>query len=309
MEQKDIFKLENFDLSKIATYTKPRTFLNNEGFSFRIKYPNKWTKTNLLNENKFTLIRFKVEDDLNKCENSLLNISIIVEFYQESIPGSFQLKKVSPRSLKTLFPIDIEIENLIRFDIFEQQFYIENDKIEFTKLIDFCMKNHLITLYKFNGFPARIKIYIEHLKLSITKPISKTIRFILKYLLGNEITNEEDPLYDEKENSLNIKEIKYNKKKDYSFGEYSTNFNTIISYCSLTLIFYGYIYFIKIENKFLSFIIKLTENNFFTIVLAILSLSIYDKLFRKTLIILHKALNLNEFSVNQNIKITKRNFV
>ncbi len=219
------------------------------------------------------------------------------------------MKKVSSRSLKTLYPIDIEIQNLIRFDIFEQQFYIEDDKIKFTKLIDFCMKNHLITLYKFKGFSARIKIHIDDLKLSLTKPISKTIKFLLKYLLGNEISEEKDPLYDERQNSLSKTESEYNKKKDFSFGEYYTNFNTIISYCTLTLTFYAYIYFLHIENKFFCFIIKLTENNFFTIVLAILSLSFYDKLFRKFLIILPKKFNLKEFSLNQNIKITKRNFV
>ncbi|MCW7503574.1 hypothetical protein [Leptospira paudalimensis] len=306
MNTKSIFLLSKFDLSKNENCSPPRHFLNRDGFSFRLFYPNSWIKKINLETDTFSLLRFKVENE-NTNQNNLYEITIIAELYHEPESGSFRLEKSKDRNLLKLYPVDIEIKDLVRFDIFQQEFYLENDKIDFKGLVTFCLRNHLIPRYTLNGVLIQIGILVDILKTSTNRFTCFLIKNILKILFGVKLYELDSPIYNESKDETITRKKKNDLKFNLSIGEYKTNFHTLISFSIFTMI-YAYFCF-ESKNTVNELLQNITANNFFSLIFGFLTLSIYDLLFKKALMKLFKILDIKYRNNTKNKIINKRNFV
>lgn len=269
--------LSKFDLSSKYPFSKPKYFINNDGFSFRLRYPNNWCNQKL-NDNEFSLLRFKFEE--NSKENDLINIEIYVELYKEIEPGSYYLAKNRNKSILGFNPIDIEFNKTFRFSLFDQCFYRINEKIKFEELVNVILLEHLKTnlgklkfLYKFKYGFIEIRKYIYNKSFDLFFQLVH-ILFGYNYSEEEEIKNIENKILDENNSNSPI----FSERKDlHIFNGYKTNTNTLISFSVFFILSFYILYdYIKL-NKTIEFIVN---NSLMSFLLGFVLIAVYEKIIK-----------------------------
>ena len=259
----------------------PKNFLDNKGFSFRIYYPNQYKKNLNFQDRVISLVRvFLPEKEPN---SSLLPIRMSIDLYCDDEPGSGTLSKQFPNENKMFLPVDITLENNLYYDSSEHKFYLNDSKVTFNELVSFVMKHHFLILNPILGIKYRIIKLYNLITSYIYNKFAYISAFFSNLLFGEKIDIEYVAYYSEESDSNKISSETKTKDTEllFSLGEYKVRPRTLLSFSILSMLYF--FYFHSNPNFPFTEIKTLTENNFYSIIIGFLLLTIYDKIVRTAL--------------------------
>lgn len=269
-----------FDLSENKNIRKPTPFFGDEGFSIRIYYPNKFNQSLKYRDNLFSLLKFIFEETSLEKNSNLQDVTITCELFQEKIQGSLNLTKYYKRFSDEKYPLDIEITGDFRFDFYEQQFYLDNTKINFEDLINRILALHTKNTKPIKGILLRFKYFYFQTSSFILKKLKYFIQTILKVLYGNDFDIDFKILYSETKPRKIEENSNKSKDNQFSLAGYSTNLNTIISFSIISTLIFSLTKILEIKIELID---EITGNSFFSITFGIILLFLYDRILQGTL--------------------------
>lgn len=264
--------IKNFNFEHKEDYLQP-TLLKDTGFGFSII-----KKMQPSGYGTIFYIYLKNEELENKKDKKSLHIratygSLIEEgekkFIQRSSENEKNIKKV-------IGPIDFTSDNDFFYNITENQFYQKDEKITPEQLLEKIYQIHIKPTRFFKGFIIRIKLFIWRVLLVfLLKLISDIFQCLLFLISGEKFIDIYTRIFSaNKIDNTSQNNNKYTEPEKWDLFGFKAPLWPITFFC----VFHFTLYIIFwLKNYKPEFIITILENNFLTIIYAMLFLVILER--------------------------------